>query len=250
MTAMRYGLKLWSTNLDVAPEAARLVREGTFDFIELMPVQGTDPTPFRALGVPFVMHGPVERAGFNLGDVNARAHSLGLLHQCLEWADALSAELIVVHPGFGSLDAAISALSGFEDRRVLIENMPGVGLSNQDMLGVNARELRKLMGGRFGFCLDFNHAMKAATTRGYAHDRYLRCLAGLGPRLLHVADGRLSTGMDEHLAIGAGDYDFGLLVEVVRSTGCRIVTLETRRANLGSFDEDLASLKRLRSFLD
>jgi deoxyribonuclease-4 len=250
MTAMRYGLKLWSTNLDVAPEAARLVGEGTFDYIELMPVQGTDPAPFRDMGVPFVMHGPVERAGFNLGDVDARAHSLALLHDCLEWADALSADLIVVHPGFGSLDSAITALSGLDDRRVLIENMPGVGLSGQDMLGVNAIELRGLMDGRFGFCLDFNHAMKAATTLGYPHDSYLRSLAGLGPRLLHAADGRLSTGMDEHLAIGAGDYDFGLLAEVVRSTGCRIVTLETRRTDLGSFEEDLTSLKRLRMFLD
>ena len=63
--------------------------------------------------------------------------------------------------------------------------------------------------------------------------------------MFHIADGKLNNEKDEHLNIGEGDYDFGVLMNCVLGSASGLVTLEMPRTNLNSFDEDLKNLERL-----
>ena len=64
----RPGLKLWSTNTDLLPEAALLVQNGPFESIELMPVPGTAVGHFEQYDIPFILHCATERFGVKLSE--------------------------------------------------------------------------------------------------------------------------------------------------------------------------------------
>jgi len=127
----RPGLKLWSTNTDLLPEAALLVQNGPFEYIELMPVPGTSVEPFVQYDVPFVLHCATERFGVNIADTTITEYNLQVIDECLEWADVLSAEYVILHPGFGEIDDALQFLQKITDRRIILENMPKVGINGE-----------------------------------------------------------------------------------------------------------------------
>jgi deoxyribonuclease-4 len=241
---VKFGLKLWSTDAGLMDEAAALVRRGIFGYVELTPVPGTDISRFLPYDIPYVIHVPAEAHGVNIADPAKAGPSRACIRECAAWADRLRAAHLILHPGFGDADVARQFLEGLSDGRVLLENMPKIGIGGEPMIGFDPARMRSLAGGRFGFCLDVNHAIKAAVSlrRDYRPflDRFLR----LGPTVVHLSDGSLDTGRDQHLHIGSGDYDFRFIMERLRRRDLPCVTLETprSRAGLGEAVEDLEKL--------
>jgi len=41
---------------------------------------------------------------------------------------------LILHPGFGSANDTIEFLNSINDKRILMENMPKVGLNNEEMI--------------------------------------------------------------------------------------------------------------------
>jgi len=248
---VQFGLKLWSTNKDTMSQAEDLISRGLFDYIELTPIPGTEVTPFLSFDLPYIVHITTERHGLNIADRKKRYSNLKIIENCVLWADRLDAKYLILHPGYdGSIYNAVNFLDEIQDKRILIENMPKIGITDESMLGYSPKQIQQLMGCKFGFCLDFNHAIKAAVSLKLDYKAYIRDFLKLDPDVFHVSDGCLSHGKDEHLAPGEGDYDFKFLMQCISSLPSKYITLETPRNNLMSFQEDIDHLKKIKAFIE
>lgn len=244
---MKYGLKLWSTNQNTIQKAADLIKQDIFQYVELTPIPNTDITPFLSYEIPYVIHITTERHGFNIADKQKQDFNLKIIDDCVQWADQLDAKYLILHPGFGSINDTMDFLDLIEDHRILIENMPKVGIYDEKMVGYSPEQIERLMGSRFGFCLDLNHAVKAAVSLKLEYKLFIKDFLKLNPLLFHISDGNLNYEKDEHLAIGKGKYDFGFFMNCMSSQFNGSVTLETPRLNLQGFDEDIQNLAKFNS---
>jgi deoxyribonuclease-4 len=248
MSTVRFGIKLWSTNSDVLPLAAKLIDEDLFGYVELNPVPDTDITPFLDYDIPYIIHITTERHGLNIADPDKRMFNIRTITDCFYWADKLCAPYCILHPGFGEIECALEFLEQYSDQRLLIENMPMTGISDEKMVGYLLEQVEELMNRKFGFCFDINHAIKAAVSLKEPYREFVRKFLRLNPAMFHIADGHLSQEKDEHLHIGKGDYDFGLLTELIQSVKPSMVTLETPR-NPGSVNDDLMNRDAIMAYL-
>jgi endonuclease IV len=246
---MNFGLKLWSTNQDTLPQAEQLIKDDVFQYIELTPIPGTEIDTFLSYDLPYTIHITTERHGVNIADKEIRDFNFKTIQNCIEWADQLKARYLVLHPGFGKLDDAIEFLSYIDDKRILIENMPKIGIHDEKMVGYSPAEIEKLIDNRFGLCLDLNHAIKAAINLELDYMEFTQEFAKFKPFYFHVSDGNLNNGKDEHLAIGKGEYAFEFLMKYVSLMSSNYITLETPRSNVESFNEDLANLTKIKAFI-
>jgi len=245
MSEIRYGLKIWSTNAALMPQAYDAVRNKEFSYVELTPIPGTAVDPFISYDVPYVIHATTERNGVNIGDRKKKALNKKAIDECIVWADKLNAQNIILHPGYGSFQDAKEFLKSLSDSRILLENMPVKGLNAERMIGHSPGQLTELSSGKTGYCLDYGHAIKAAASLKMPPDELIEQLLSLRPKMFHISDGFLSRETDEHLSIGEGEYEFQTLISAVKRSSSRQVTLETPRKNLSSIAEDRENLKKL-----
>lgn len=214
---LNFGLKMWSSNAELIGEAEILIVNRIFQYVELTPIPGTNITPFLKRNIPYIIHIPTERQGLNIADRSNMAFNLSLINFAIDWADQLQAQYLILHPGFGKIENALGFLEEIHDRRILIENMPRVGLNNEKMIGYSKDQIILLQkNGKFGFCFDLNHAIKASISQNIDYRIFIDDFMGLVPQMFHVSDGRMDYEKDEHLHLGEGDYDLKYLREVIR----------------------------------
>lgn len=249
MSGIRYGLKLWSTNVSLLPAAAQLISDSVFQYVEINPVPDTKIEPFLSYNIPFIIHITTERHGLNIADPAKKQTNCTRISDCLHWADELNASYCILHPGFGDADHATRFLDNISDPRILLENMPKTGINGESMIGYSPEQMISMMGSRFGFCLDINHAIKAALSLDVPYWEYVMKFCDLNPSMYHIADGSLSSDRDEHLPIGSGDYDFRNLETLYAQRKNMMITLETPR-NLESLGEDLNNRNALSKFFE
>lgn len=245
---MKFGLKLWSTNYRLVEEAAKLLENQTFNYIELMPIPDTDIAALKKIEGPFVIHATTEKYGFNISDNSKTTLNTKILDMCLRWADSLHSDTIIVHPGYGSLDTAADFLGKVNDERILIENMPKVGMNDENMVGYTRDQLKLLMADKFGLCLDFSHAIKAAISLKVEYRNFVEDLLTLNPKVFHISDGRIDNAQDEHLHFGDGDFAIDFLLGCLAKCSSQRLTLETLRTS-ASFEEDVKNLNFLKGIL-
>jgi deoxyribonuclease-4 len=243
---VKFGLKLWSTNGTLLSEAVKLIKKDVFQYVELMPIPGTDIRPFLEADVPYFIHATTETYEVNIADQSKQGLNMEALGVCREWADKLEAKYLILHPGYGSINDAAEFLDRIRDERILIENMPKIGINNEKMVGYTVEQVSKLMNNRVGLCLDFGHAIKAATSLKKDYRESIREFLKLKPRMFHVSDGKLKDEKDDHLQIGEGEYDFDFLISCIKENESKYVTLETPRI-LASLVEDCKNLEELKS---
>jgi len=244
---MKFGLKLWSINKDLIGKASKLINDKIFHYIELFYIPKTEIKPFLDYDIPYIVHVPTEKFKLNIGDKTKKEFNLKIINTCINWADKLNAKYIIQHADYGSIEDAKDLLKSVHDGRIIIENMPKVGINGEKMLGYETKQLKELMdAGNFGFCLDFSHAAKAAVSVGKDYKKHIKDLLTLKPDMFHISDCDLKTEIDNHLNIGEGKLDFKFLKESILKTDSRYVTLETPRKNINSLDEDLKNLEKLK----
>jgi deoxyribonuclease-4 len=145
---------------------------------------------------------------------------------------------------------ATDVLREIADDRLLIENVPKVGLNDEPMIGYSPAQIEELIReGDRGLCLDLNHAAKAAVSLGVDYREYVRDFSVFDPKMFHISDGTLDNEKDEHLNIGEGDYDFDYLLHCVLGSASGLVTVETPRRYQGSLGEDLRNVLALEDIL-
>jgi deoxyribonuclease-4 len=245
---MKFGLKLWSTNTDLIHQAVHLIDEKVFDYIELMLIPDSEITPFL-IDVPYIIHIPHHKFGVNIGEATLKEYNLRKINESITWADKLNAKYLILHAGHGSMQHAIDLLRKVSDSRLLIENMPKMGLSSEAMIGYSAEHIEELIGGReIGLCLDFGHAVKAAISLEVDYKEYILSFKKLKPRMFHLSNGMVKGEKDEHLGIGEGEYDLGFFIEFIGGGEDKFVTLETPRVEK-SLDEDVNNLYILKNII-
>jgi endonuclease IV len=235
------GLKLWSSNTNLIEEAEALVTSGLFSYIELTPIPGTSIEPFLDRDVPYIIHATTESHGVNIANPELMEYNIACFSRSLEWADQLGAQYVILHPGFGRIEDAIHFLSYIDDPRVVIENMPKIGLNGEQMIGYSPGQIDELKGEKFGFCFDLNHAMKASISEKIDYRSYIPRFFGMNPDMFHLADGRISHETDEHLGFGEGDYDIRFLLRSILESipfEKRYITFETPRKGSSLSDDE------------
>jgi len=245
---IRFGLKLWSINTDLIDQAIQLIDEKIFDYIELFMIPGTPITPF-IIDVPYIIHIPHHKFGVNIGEASIKKYNLEKINESIGWADKLNAKYLILHAGHGSMDDAADLLGEMADRRLLIENMPKVGLNDEKMIGYSPEQIEELISVNYaGLCLDFGHAVKAALSLGVDYKEYIKRFLPFEPKVFHISDGTLGEEKDEHLNIGDGEYDFAYFKQCILDNPFGLVTIETPRLNTKSLNEDIYNAGKLNMF--
>lgn len=211
------------------------------DFIELMAIEGEDYSKFKDFGLPVVIH--TQHGGFGINNANSSnyAKNKRSLDFAIKIADELGAKKIIVHPGDltdenCSMEAAVSFLKGFNDNRIIIEN-----LSHKVMLCTdpkNTREFLDKVG--LGFCFDSNHAIEIAMHSKLKYLDVIREFLKLNPVHYHLG-GQSYTGQT-HLAFEDSQINIREIVSILPK-GAEI-TLETSN-DLEKTKRDLEFIKNL-----
>lgn len=247
---IKFGLKIWSgTGRASLGQAKKLINEGIFDYMELLAVPGESTSDFEKAKIPYILHIPHDSFGFNIGEKDSWDLSFKILEENIKLADRISAKYLILHPGFGELKTAKKFLEKVKDPRILIENMPKVGGNNEKMIGYTPEQVKEMMSDKFGFCLDFVHAIKAALSLGADYKTYVKEFLALKPKMFHIYDDTMEPGQDNHLNIGEGEYDMKFLLNCILGSDSKMATLETPRKNLDSLEECLADVKKLKNLL-
>lgn len=246
---LNFGLKLWSTNKDLVNKAKQLIDEKIFDYIELFVVPDTPISPFL-MDVPYIIHIPHHKFGVNIGEASIKEYNIEKINESIKWADELNAEYLILHAGHGSMEHAQDVLCEIKDSRLLIENMPKVGLENEKMIGYSPAQIWKLIReSDRGLCLDFAHAAKAAVSLKKDYKEYLKGFLAFEPKVFHISDGMLSSEKDEHLNFGKGEFDLEYLLRCVSNSSSIFMTIETMRANQQSLEEHIQNVSFLRTII-
>ena len=248
----KLGLKLWSSNIDLAAVARRACDDGVFDYIELYVVPKTESLipAWRDACPSLIIHCPHMSHGFNLASSELRASNKTLFSEEQLFADKLAADTIIVHSGNGGpLEEPIAQFRGLSDPRVCVENKPRIGLNGAICLGTTPEEIRIIMseGQVHGFALDFSHAVCTANSLNLDLSAFLRDFLKLNPRIFHFNDGNREMVHDAHLNLGRGSFDLPALLRFIPA-GVR-VSLETPRATGGGLEDFLKDREALVALL-
>jgi sugar phosphate isomerase/epimerase len=204
-----------------------LYREDAIGHIQVQIVPLPRPT-FRdriaavaATAIPTAIHAPHHSHGVNpcapaayddrpLPEIEEYIEEA--MAQTYEAADALGAEVIVLHAGRylpGERAAAEDEFPNFLDRysdpRLALENLPAV-YAGYPLLGNTAHDLRTLAGTEITrFCLDFPHLACTTNYQNLSFTEELERFESLNVTLHHLSNIRRGSITDEHLELDHPD---------------------------------------------
>jgi len=248
----RIGLKLYSTDIALITEAKKLRDKGLFDYIELYIIPQTPEEnlgQWEGLDVPFVIHAAHAIHGINLAQSEKSRDNKKYFAVVKKWADSLKSDWIIAHGGNnGSLDETIRQISLLNDKRVIIENKPKIGILDEACIGWAPADFQRIAdeGLLHGMALDFAHAACAAYSVGINEHRMIKDFLFFSPKVFHLSDGHATSEKDSHLNLGKGNRDLKSYINCVPSGG--YMTIETPRKtsrDLADFVEDVAFLFQL-----
>ena len=249
----KIGLKLYSTNTGLIPEAL-LLKNKFFNFIELYIIPGSyDKTinAWKELAVPYVIHAPHSFHGVNLARLEFRATNIRHMGEVQRFADELHADAIIVHGGNnGDINETIEQLRIINDVRIVVENKPKIGMLDELCIGWSPSEFNQFRkaGVLHGTALDFTHAVCAARMEEADEGAFIKSLLKFEPKIFHLSDIDSSSHKDMHLNFGKGSLNLEQLLSFMPVNG--LVTVETPRGiaeNLSEFVADITYLRSLSS---
>lgn len=241
---VEFGLKLWSINSDLIHLATETIDETDFSYVVIMPVhQSHNPAMFENLPIKLV-HVTSEKFDFNPGLLANQELNNEILKYNLEWGRYFDIDGFIVHPGFGDFETSKMFFKNIKNDKILIENMPRVGLNGEPMVGSKFEELVSLTQGK-GSCVDLAHTFKSAITFNIDPYQFLKDLMLLKPKVIHLSDTSPNTLFDEHKVIKRKSFiDFSKVCEIIRfQPSIKYLTIEIPRKNPKSFVDDIVSLE-------
>lgn len=243
---IKYGLKIWSNNIDSVDDIVAAHSNGNFDFVEIYsnPIAEPDYTRLEPLqSLPVTIHA-THSYGFHefiIGDEQKK-----IWQQTISLADFFNSPVIVLHPGRQhTIESFKENLMLIDDPRILIENMPGRDKNNDPMFGQNISdlvELRKLK----PICFDFEKAVKAACHQNIDYKTYITdAFAALAPSYFHISGGKRTSPVDEHLDLTDADFDIRWIKERLLELGASMVFETPKRDGITNDLENMKYFKNL-----
>lgn len=216
----KFGFKIFSTNLQNAPEfvkeCADYAAVQNDMFVELMVLTGRPQSELYELkkilkDVEVRIHTVHSSFGFDVGNKNLEKQNKEMFEYTQFAADLFNSKSIVVHAGNGHgqeyLEETARQIKLFNDKRIVVENLPYFDDNGDDLSGSNADEIKYIMDKTgCGFCFDFSHAVCTATQLNTDIDAQLQSLFDLNPTVYHMCDGDLNQTQDLHLHFGSGNF--------------------------------------------
>lgn len=249
----KIGLKLWSTNANYLLPALELYQKGVYDYIELYSVPDSyndNIHLWRYLKIPFVIHAPHFKDGVNLSSEGAKEINKKIAFEVYRFADVLSADKIIFHPGVnGLLDETIRQLKTLFDPRILIENKPRFGNGeNLNCIGYSPNEIYRIKNETgVGFCLDFGHAICAARGLDLEPLPFIEKFLKLKPDMFHLTDGDYFSIYDKHEHYGQGNFPIKDLITFIPNYAwVTNESVKSSKVNLLDFEQDIDYLKNSR----
>ena len=214
----KWGFKVFSTNLQKTPElireCAEFARHKSDVFIELTAITDSTKEDFikikeQTAGVEVRIH--ASQRNFNPGDRERERQNREIIAFAQRAADIFASKTIIAHAGYNHgkqyVEETARQFKLFNDKRIIVENLPYFDNNGDHLHGYNAEEIKYIMHeSGCGFCFDFSHAICSAISLNQNTDTYLKDFAALNPRIYHICDGRLSSIKDLHLHFNTGDY--------------------------------------------
>lgn len=238
----KLGLKAWSTNLPLIPEAIMAFRKGTLDFVEVYCVPGSaneTMTPWAQSKLPITVHAPHSMGGLNFSLSEKEKSNRLLAEESLRFADAVGSGSVIFHPGTqGSIEETIRQIRFIYDPRMVIENKPLKGIDGSICVGSTVSEIMHILDElKLRFCLDFGHAVAAANSLGMEPLQLVKSFVGLEPSFFHMTDGDLGSELDRHDGYGKGTFPLKLFSQLIPDAA--FVTDEASRMHPNSVSEYL-----------
>lgn len=258
----KFGLKLWSKdfikNKDFTKDAERALKDGLFDYLELYALPDSfedtkDAVKTGFLGTEVVIHAPHAMQDLDISNVEEFENNKKRLEASQRFADMLQADMIILHPGMGRgeqfLAESIRQFKAFNDKRLIVENLPGYCSQTKRLLhGIEPCEIKRFIKETNArFCFDFSHAICGANT--YNRDVYevLVEFKALNPAMYHLCDGDVKSTNDSHLHYGEGNYDLRRLVLEFTADDA-LITMETGKGlpeSVQPWVDDIAYIHKL-----
>jgi sugar phosphate isomerase/epimerase len=251
----KFGLKLWSTNVEAyLKEAKKLYEKGVYDFIELyvVPESLEYISLWKSLEIPYVIHAPHMAHGVNLADRAKEKYNMEVFSQVQKYADELNAKYIIFHcEANGSKEETVRQLNIIKDNRILVENVPAIVSEEDDIIdffvGVMPEEIKFILKhSDVGFVLDVGHAIAAANYLKFDFWQMINRFLKLKPKMFHISDTDTKTIYDDHYNIGNGDFDFYKFLDMIPDGSIiSIETMKKSKENLDDFCEDIKILRNV-----
>lgn len=248
----KIGFKLYSTDTALIPDAAKLLKEAFFDYIELYIIPGSFEntiTKWKGFECPYVIHAPHSFHGINLAKAEMRENNQMHFSEAQIFADSLGADIIIIHGGNnGSFDETIRQIAFLNDSRTTLENKPKVGFNNERCVGWSPEEFHRASesGVLQGTVLDFGHAVCAANSSDIDPNFIIGEFMAFKPKVFHISDGKHDSESDVHLNFGKGNFNIKEFLSIVPDDG--LLTIETPRAQsryLNDFIDDVFFLRNI-----
>lgn len=237
----KFGAKLFTQNFikqpDLARECVELVKNGTFDFLELMALPESfadtkDKIAQQVKGqMKVVIHAPHQGQGVNTCNPEAYQNNRRLLDSAQRFADLLDSDIIILHVGYGNreygVDETIRQFRLIADERIAVENLPEYcPIDKMHFQGTTPQEIARIKDETgCKFCYDFCHGICASNS--LARDKWqdVQDYANLNPDMYHLCDSDWQGTDDMHGHYGEGDYDLAKLLSFTRNDA--LITMET-----------------------
>jgi len=218
---IKFGLKLWSNNIDLFSEASDFFVSKENDFIELYhncseKLDFDALEIFKKINIPVVIHAP-NSDGFHEFIIGERQKMIW--KDTLKLADYFGSKRIVLHSGLvPNFDLFCENLKKIDDPRIVIENMPGIDMYGNSLLfGCKIEDLKKVSKIK-GVCFDVGHAITSANAQKISYKDFLKkCFSELDPVYLHISGEKEHALSDSHLNIYDGEYDMRYIKELIMS---------------------------------
>jgi len=253
---IKFGLKLWSTNSEeMFREAVELFEKKVIDFIELYIVPD-----FFILGkfdflndlknIPTTLHTPHTEHNFDIFTLNDSSIKI-FKEQVTKTADFLGSKFIIVHAGIGESEIIFEKnIKKINDKRIIIENMPKVGINDELCFGYSYSQLKFIKNYRFDFCLDIAHAIKSSISQKIDYKEFIeKLILDFKPFYFHISNGGTDNEKDEHKNLFDGEFDIKwikkMLLESEEKKDIYLV-FETPKEGSG-LENDIKNIKYFRS---
>jgi len=245
LTNIKYGIKIWSKNLNLFDEISSLFNKDKIDYLEVYTVPGTfdkSIDKLKSIGVPIIIHAPHISHNFNLSIESLYESNIRIFEEVKKFAIELGGTKVVVHPGQGNMQQAFKCLNAIDYKNILVENLPKIGINDKECIGADVDQITQFLDRGCGLCLDLAHAVKAAYTLGLDYKEFITDFVKLKPFSFHLSDGKVNNGFDEHLNLGVGDFDLSFIKKQILSIDDPIVIMETPKKDL-NLQQDIKNIE-------
>ena len=254
----KFGFKLFSTNIQATPdlvkECAEFARSKDDVFIEITALAESSKDDWQKIknlleGLEVRIH--ASYIGFDTGNIEQEQQNKKILAFAQSAADLFNSETIVVHAGYGHdkkhLAETARQFKNFNDKRVVVENLPYFDNNGDHMHGSTADEIKYIREeSGCGFCFDFSHAICAALSLNKDIETQLKEFFALKPSVYHMCDGDINKAQDVHLHFGKGNYPLKHFLNDFTDENAYI-TMETGKGNQRHCNTRIADYNYLKS---